>query len=261
MSEELAILSDDSLVHIAKQAGARVAAIVEIKQLALKVTNNQDWVDQNGKPYLMASGSEKIANLFNISWRIDEPIMDEEADGTITYTYKGYFALAGRSIEVEGSRSSRDPFFKKYEYENGERAGEKPLDRRDLKMAAMTNMLGNGITRLLGIRNLTYEDLEEFTGIKKENVVGIKYRKSMKAPGEKKQQSKENDCISENQRKRFYAIAKGAGKTDDQIKEYLLRAANIEHTSDITKDQYEEFCKWAEIKPQEKDRLPGGDDL
>jgi hypothetical protein len=178
----LPVLADDTLIQIAKQAEARIDAVIKIKQMALKVTNPSDWVDQNGKPYLQASGAEKVANLFNISWKIDEPVVEQEADGTITYVYKGEFSLAGRSIEVEGSRSSRDTFFKKYEYEmqNGKsvKKGEKPLDRRDLKMAAMTNLLGNGITRLLGIRNLTYTDLETFAGIKKEHIGKVEYKKA-----------------------------------------------------------------------------------
>lgn len=198
MSNELAtqdnglpVLADDILIHIAEQAERRIDAVIKIKQVALKVTNANDWVDQNGRPYLQASGSEKIANLFNISWRINEPLFEEEADGTVTYTYKGEFSLAGRTIEVDGSRSSRDEFFKKYIWENGKKTGEKPLDRRDLKMAAMTNLLGNGITRLLGIRNLTYDDLEKYAGIRKGDIKGIEYKnsgekKEMKAPQEKK---------------------------------------------------------------------------
>lgn len=197
----LPVLTDDTLIHIAEQAEKRIDAVIKIKQVALKVTNANDWVDQQGKPYLMASGSEKIANLFNISWRINEPIIDEEKDGAVTYTYKGEFTLAGRSIEVEGSRSSRDKFFKKYIWENNKKVGEEPLDRRDLKMAAMTNLLGNGITRLLGIRNLTYDDLEKFAGIKKEDIKGVEYKdrkggdkKDMKAPAEKGPE--QNDSIS-----------------------------------------------------------------
>ncbi len=173
----LPVLSDDTLIHIAEQAEKRIDAVIKIKQVALKVTNANDWVDQEGKPYLMASGSEKIANLFNISWRIDEPTLEQEADGAVTYNYRGEFSLAGRTIQVEGSRSSRDTFFKKYIYENGQKVGEKPLDRRDLKMAALTNLLGNGITRILGIRNLTYDDLEKFAGIKQPEVKGVKYKK------------------------------------------------------------------------------------
>lgn len=193
------VLADDTLIQIAKQAEARIDAVVKIKQMALKVTNSSDWTDQQGKPYLQASGSEKVANLFNISWAIDEPTMETEADGTITYVYKGKFSLAGRSIEVEGSRSSRDTFFKKYEYEDGKKVGEKPLDRRDLKMAAMTNLLGNGITRLLGIRNLTWEDLKMYAGIDQESVKGkMTYKKNgqeqkppMTPPQEKKEGEKD----------------------------------------------------------------------
>jgi hypothetical protein len=176
------VFADDNLLEIARQAEARIDAVIAIKKTALKVTNSNDWVDQNGKPYLQASGSEKIANLFNISWQINEPTIDQEEDGTITYTYKGRFSLRGRSIEVEGSRSSRDDFFKKYVWENGKKVGEKPLDKRDLKMAALTNLLGNGITRLLGIRNLTYADLQEFAGITKDNIGKVEYKKGGQKP-------------------------------------------------------------------------------
>ena len=176
------VFADDNLLEIARQAEARIDAVIAIKKTALKVTNANDWVDQNGKPYLQASGSEKIANLFNISWQINEPTIDQEEDGTITYTYKGRFSLRGRSIEVEGSRSSRDDFFKKYVWENGKKVGEKPLDKRDLKMAALTNLLGNGITRLLGIRNLTYADLQEFAGITQDQIGKVEYKKGGQKP-------------------------------------------------------------------------------
>ena len=43
-------------------------------------------------------------------------------------------------------------------------------------MAALTNLLGNGITRLLGIRNLTWEDLEKYAGIKKDEVSKVEYK-------------------------------------------------------------------------------------
>jgi hypothetical protein len=176
-------LADDSLIRIAKEAEARIDAVNKIKQIALKVTNARDWTDQQGQPYLQVSGSEKVAGVFNVSWRISEPIYEEEADGHFTFTYTGRFAIPGREIEVTGSRSSKDPFFKKYEYvkEEGkpDKKVEKPIssiDKRDVKMAAMTNLLGNGITRLLGIRNLTWNDLEQFAGIKKEEVTAIQYK-------------------------------------------------------------------------------------
>lgn len=261
VEEGLPAIADDTLLAIAKMAEARIDAVIKIKQLALKVTNAADWTDQQGKPYLQVSGAEKIANLFNISWGFltSEPLYEQDDDGHYTYTFKGRFSMGGRTIEVEGSRSSRDSFFKQYLYE-GDKKKEKSIDerdnKRDVKMAALTNLLGNGITRLLGIRNLTWEDLEAFAGIKKDQVGKVEYKKGgQKAPLQEpgKKNGDATDKISEAQRKRFFAIAKGAGKSEDDIGVYL-GSIGFAHTGDITKDKYDAACEWA-AKP--KEREPG----
>jgi hypothetical protein len=198
---EAAPIADDTLIAIAKMAEARIDAVIKIKQLALKVTNPQDWTDQQGKPYLQVSGAEKIANLFNISWSFltSEPLFELDPDGHYTFTFKGRFSMGGRSIEVEGSRSSRDSFFKQNIYKDGKLEREKAVDerdnKRDVKMAALTNMLGNGITRILGIRNLTWEDLEKFAGIKKEDVGKVEYKSkgTPKPPQEKGAEDTKDD--------------------------------------------------------------------
>lgn len=48
--------------------------------------------------------------------------------------------------------------------------------------------------------------------------------------------------ISEAQRKRFYAIAKGAEKSDDEIKSFLKDMIGSESTKDIPKAKYEYLC-------------------
>ena len=250
-------IADDSLLRVAEMAERRIDAVVKIKQMALKVTNAGDWVDQAGKPYLFVSGAEKIANLFNISWRVDEPVIDTEPDGHFTYTLRGIFSIPGRSISAEGSRSSKDPFFKKYEWVNNIKK-EKPIsaiDRRDVRMAALTNLLGNGITRLLGIRNLSYEDLEAFAGIKKSMIGKVEYKKEdkNKPPVQQPQEKSQSvDGISEAQRKRFFALCKKGGKSNDQIKEYLSKTYKIESSNDILKSQYDALCEWAETSTGEK---------
>jgi hypothetical protein len=265
----LSAIADDTLLAIAKMAEARIDAVIKIKQLALKVTNAADWTDQQGKPYLQVSGAEKIANLFNISWGFltPEPLYEQDDDGHYTYTFTGRFSMGGRTIEVEGSRSSRDSFFKQYTYD-GDKKKEKSIDerdnKRDVKMAALTNLLGNGITRLLGIRNLTWEDLEIFAGIKKDQVGKVEYKKGgqkapLQEPGKKNGTTGSPDPskISEAQRKRFYAIAKGAGKSDDDVSAYL-GSIGFAHTGDITKDKYDAACDWAaKPKAQESEREPG----
>lgn len=58
--------------------------------------------------------------------------------------------------------------------------------------------------------------------------------------------------VSTAQAKRFYAIARANGKTDDDIKEYIRQNFNgAERTEAITKDRYNEACVWAGDKPAE----------
>ena len=176
-------IADQGLVVIAEQAEKRVEAMNKIKRMALKLTNRHDWVDENGKPYLQASGAEKVGRLFGISWRISEPTIENLDAGHWLVTYTGEFSLAGATITAVGTRSSKDGFFKKYKYIGTDRV-ELPaseIDRGNVKKAAYTNLLGNGITRLLGIRNLTYEDLQECAGIRQQDITSVAFKKGGKA--------------------------------------------------------------------------------
>lgn len=163
---------DDDVIRKAKRAIESTEAVSLIKRASLRLTNAHDWSNQNGKPYLEVSGAEKVANWFGIAWKIDEPKLEYEDDGNYSYTYKGSFSFQGRSIEVIGARGTMDGFF------TGSDKKPKPVsevDRNDVKKSALTNLIGNGITRILGIRNLTWADLAE-AGIKKEDVKSIEYK-------------------------------------------------------------------------------------
>ena len=54
------------------------------------------------------------------------------------------------------------------------------------------------------------------------------------------------DVISDAQRGRFFAIWKGAGKTDEQVKTYLREEHGIDTSHHIRKNVYQEICTWAE---------------
>ncbi len=191
--EVLTAISTDSLISIAHKAEARIEAVKKIKGLSLRVTNYQDWVDQNGKPYLQTSGGEKIARLFGISWTVEEPRTQQDGDdGHYMVTYKGIFTLGNASIECIGTRSSKDGFFKKYEkgtyvdgkYVQGKELPPSAIDIGDVVKSAYTNLIGNGITRLLGIRNLTYDDLAE-SGIDVSQITKVEYKTKVKTPQSK----------------------------------------------------------------------------
>ena len=171
------VVSESDLEAALKVAERNELLARKIKTLALKQTNPKDWADMDGKPYLQASGAEKIARLFGISWRICEgyPQRDDQKDDKgsyYVYTYKGEFEMCGKTIEVIGTCSQRDKFFGR---KGGELKNESEIDVTNIIRKAMTNMEVNGITRMLGIRNLTWEELAE-AGLNQDKSAQVNYK-------------------------------------------------------------------------------------
>ena len=57
--------------------------------------------------------------------------------------------------------------------------------------------------------------------------------------------------ISEAQGKRLYAICKGNGVEEGQMKAYLLEHYGISSTKEIKRKDYEKICAWAAAGGQE----------
>lgn len=55
-----------------------------------------------------------------------------------------------------------------------------------------------------------------------------------------------NGFISQPQAKRFFALAKQAGKTDAEIKAFIRDTYGIEKTAEMRKQDYEKACEWAQ---------------
>jgi hypothetical protein len=180
--EGLPMVADDQLVALVAQAEKRIEAFNKLKGLALRLTNSRDWIAQGDNPYMTASAADKIGSFFGVSWHIEEPVCEHEEGGHYGYTYQGEFIWRGNRITAIGTRSSKDPFFKKYSYPNGTRT-ELPaseIDKGDVKKAAYTNCITNGVSRSLGIRNLTWDDLA-VAGIHKDQIAAVDYKKNGKA--------------------------------------------------------------------------------
>jgi len=149
----------DNILYLAQKAEAYINAMNRIMDAALKITNELDWVLIGGKPYLQESGATKVARLFGISIQlIGTPMVECDPEGYKTYTYKARFMLKDQFVECEGSRSMKEDFFAG----KGEKM-KKPdeIDERDVKMAAYTNCINNGIKRLIpNLRNIDVATLE-----------------------------------------------------------------------------------------------------
>ena len=251
--DDIAILASGGIIEAARRAEQTVDAYKKIKSISLQLTNNNDWIDEGGKPYLQVSGAEKLRGAFGISWKIDEPSVDTFEDGHYSYAYQGEFSMAGQTITALGTRSSKDPFFsRKTKWVDGQKetidTPPDQIDRASVKKGAYTNCIGNGLTRILGIRNLTWEELEA-SGIKPGGKVNFKGQdKPREGAAEGAADSRK---ISEAQGKRLFAISKKGGVSTEAMKAYLKDEFGIGHSRDINKDQYDKICAWAEAGGQE----------
>lgn len=237
-NQSLADMTDD----IIASAERRIASVEKIITLALKITNAQDWVDQQGKPYLTGSGAEKVARLFGVGWSNikTEKVMTEDENGKFYfYQTSGVFSLRNDKVEAVGTCSSKDQFFA---VRQGQLQPLSKVDETNIMKASYTNCVTNGITRLLGLRNLTWEQVEK-AGVSRDNVASVKYAEGGAGGGK----------ISEAQGKRLFAILiSGADSEDakktrqDALKKFLKEKYKIEHSKDIERKDYDAVCKQAE---------------
>lgn len=232
------IMSDEKgLDLLVAQAEKRVLALKKILGVAVTRTTSKDWVDQQGHPYLTASGAEKIAPVFGV--KMDEPKAEREdreddAGKYYLYTFTARFFWGGGSLYAIGTCSSRDKFFAWDSKEQTYKALSE-VDENNIKKAAYSNLLVNGVTRVLGIRNLEWKDLEGY-GISREGAAHVEYKNGKAGSG----------FISEAQAKRLYAIWKARGIDDDTVKEFLHENYKITTTKEIKKTDYEAIIKWVE---------------
>lgn len=232
------VATAEDLEFAIKTAEKTMDLVKKIKILAIKQTNKHDWVDMQGKPYLQSSGAEKIARLFGISWKIcdgypkREDKQDEKGSYYI-YAYKGEFTMGGKSIEVIGTCSQRDKFFGKDKNTETGFKNAADVDITNIMKKANTNMINRGITTLLGIRNLTWEEVEN-GGVEQQNAAKVTYAQGGAGGGK----------ISPAQANRLYAIAKQNNVSNDAMSKYLKTNFKIDNSKEINKTDYERICNW-----------------
>lgn len=173
----------DNIIYLAERADKYIAAMNKIMTAALKITNELDWCLIGGTPYLQESGATKVARLFGISIQvIGNPTIEVDRDGYKTYTYRARFMLRDQYVECEGSRSASEDFFA------GKGKTKKPdeIDDRDVKMAAYTNCVNNGIKRLIpNLRNIDVATLEA-AGLNTKEIRGYTFKEGSKGGTSKK---------------------------------------------------------------------------
>ena len=143
-------------------------------KLCIGQTNRSDWVSLGGKPYLQASGAHKIARLYGIGIRDVNYIKTNESDekgAYYRYEYKAVFWAGNEAPqEIIGSCTSRDKFFGQLSEKKDKQTGDIiqearfkeswEINENDIQKKAYTNCINNGIKQYTGMKDVSWEDVE-----------------------------------------------------------------------------------------------------
>ncbi len=172
-------LTPELVEKIVKQAQLRQDTFNKLLVVALNGTNPDGWMDFGGNPWPATAEAERLRRDFGISITDLQERLDEGVDDRgpwYTYTVRGTVSspLFG-SMEVTGRAGSRDQFFAKV---GGELKPASEVDRPSVAQAAYSNMLQNGVTRLLGLRGYSWEQLTVFSGgrVNKDRATRVKFK-------------------------------------------------------------------------------------
>jgi len=173
-----AALVDQNAARALAAVDARIQFYTEVRNRTVRLTLPTDWTDHDGSPYLGSYGVERLKPLWGIYIKqlLIEPSLDEvrarlRRGEHVSVQVIGLAGsrVTGEESEFLGGRSSDDGWF-------SERSGGiAALDPEDLVKAAISNFEVNAITRLLGLRGMTWEELAKY-GIERAKARSVTYR-------------------------------------------------------------------------------------
>jgi hypothetical protein len=156
---------------------------------AIKATHAGQWTDQQGKPFPTAAAAEVMARrcAVRIS-NVRKQKMESQDDLGPFYMYlvEATASLPGEwdSLEAMGTCSSRDQFIGT----NGTKHQLSDIDEGNILKAAYSNLIVNAVTRLLGVRNLTWEALGKL-GISQDGAAKVEYQHGSQGGGQSRSSS------------------------------------------------------------------------
>jgi hypothetical protein len=154
-----------------ESAAKQIELRARLLQTALKALKPHDIQDFDGKPYIEGEGAARIMAVIR-GFRV------EEAKFTIDNIHPHYFIECLIPIEFMGAKtvaigdcSTADPFFCGKDGNAGQyrrhldRTGSEAMAGRlllgDAKKKARENAISRGVSELLGLKGLSWEDLEK----------------------------------------------------------------------------------------------------
>lgn len=216
---------DNVSLQAVQQTLTKIKQFQAIVQKSLKQNFDYGIVPGSQKPCLLKAGAEKIIMLLGLrsEFVIEEAVKKWE-EGFFYYQIKCKL-YRGDMLITEGVGSCNT---KEKRYKNQDAF---TLDNTILKMAKKRALVDAALT-VGSLSDIFTQDLDDI------DLEGNEISK------EKEQTIREEDVITEAQRKRLFAISKG---NNDLLKDVISRYG-YEHTKDIRKIDYEKICSEVEAK-------------
>jgi len=184
--QELAVADTRSIDQIVGDVEKGIQSYNRLKEVALKLTGPEDWVQIGKQPYLLESGAQKIAKAFGVAIfdvRV-ETQWQEDPKGryqVVIAKGKAFSRKLGSYVEDVGVCSQRDKFFA---IENEKLKPIEDVDFANVIKKAVTNLYGRLIKRVVGLMGVSWEDLDK-AGIKPGAKVDFKEKKPLSPEAKK----------------------------------------------------------------------------
>jgi ribosomal protein S12 len=243
----------------------RVEIYDKIISLILKFTKPQDWMDFGGKPFLTSYGAERIRPHLGIKiLQADFQIMrrkDKEGKEYELVVYHGLCQFRDDVFPAIGLASTKNTFYRSRKETDPETGKEvtvylpyEEVDISNIIQHAYSMMIRNAVTRVIGLRNLSWEQLEK-AGLKIEDIPAVRFKRQKEAERnvgrkrkekreeEKKEEGKKEEkvkMISEDQIRAIETLRSQLKWDEEQLKNYLWAHFGKEYLTTLT---YEEASK------------------
>ena len=241
-------LTGNALAQAVNQAEQMANLMPRLYRAIAKCTVPGDWSTFGQKGYLTGAASERVARVFGITfsnWRQEKNEWQDEKGEAYRWLYSAEARLGNTILPVEGMCSSRHKLW-------AERTDDKEgkyllppseIDEANVRRAAMTDCIRQGVSRLLGLRGIHVNVLREW-GINLENSDKVDFKSGRQGGG------KSTRLATDGQRKMLYARRKKKNIEDDSFNTYLETTFNITSDKEITMDMVNTILEWIDGQPE-----------
>jgi hypothetical protein len=162
------VMEEDWMIETVKEIEKRLEFVSKLNKLLIKLTIPKDWINFNGTAYLQADGARRLLDILGISFfpKKDDYDIIYHKDGHYTVIYYGTFEWKGKRIDEIGARSSKDYFFSRAK---GKEIPPDQINFSHVVKSAYSNLIARGVSAILGLRGLPYEEvIKKIGSIEKE---------------------------------------------------------------------------------------------